>query len=215
MFHSYPKNDLNSAQENLGLMFDCLVNKYGLDHNMAAQYFCASGFDKKFENGEISVISGMSGSEIAGEVYDACNSSFVLRDDDLSRLYFARSKEYWAGSYLAAYQWETGHLFEEIFSRIPFEEIVLMYQPYHEMDAARFIEEMEKRYISRVTETNLKKIREAVGLSQAELAEKAEVNIRSIQMFEQRVNDINKAQVGTLYRLAKVLFCNVEDLMEM
>lgn len=33
-------------------------------------------------------------------------------------------------------------------------------------------------------------------------------------MYEQRHNDINKAQAETLHRLSIVLGCNIEDLLE-
>ena len=33
-------------------------------------------------------------------------------------------------------------------------------------------------------------------------------------MYEQKRNDINKAQAETLLKLSKVLGCNIEDLME-
>ena len=48
----------------------------------------------------------------------------------------------------------------------------------------------------------------------AELAKKADVSLRSVQMYEQRNKDINKASVETVYRLAKSLGCTVEDLIE-
>ena len=64
------------------------------------------------------------------------------------------------------------------------------------------------------TDTNLKRIRSAYGCTQAELAKKAEVSLRSIQMYEQRNKDINKASVETVYRLAKALGCSMEDLIE-
>lgn len=51
------------------------------------------------------------------------------------------------------------------------------------------------------------------GLSQSKLAKLADVKLRSIQMYEQRKNDINKAQGETLYKLAKVLICNIEYLL--
>lgn len=37
---------------------------------------------------------------------------------------------------------------------------------------------------------------------------------RSIQMYEQRRNDINKAQAETLYKLSRILGCNIEDSLE-
>jgi len=35
-----------------------------------------------------------------------------------------------------------------------------------------------------------------------------------IQLYEQRQNDINKAQAGTLLNLTKALGCEMQDLME-
>ena len=37
-------------------------------------------------------------------------------------------------------------------------------------------------------------------------------SLRSIQMYEQRNKDINKARADTVYRLAKVLGCTMEDI---
>ena len=62
--------------------------------------------------------------------------------------------------------------------------------------------------------TNLKKIREATGLSQAKLAEVSGVNVRMIQYYEQGAKDINAAAALTVYRLAQALDCTVEDLLE-
>ena len=62
--------------------------------------------------------------------------------------------------------------------------------------------------------TNLKRIREASGLSQSKLAERSDVNVRMIQYYEQGVKDINSAAALTVYRLAQALECTVEDLLE-
>lgn len=63
--------------------------------------------------------------------------------------------------------------------------------------------------------TNLKRLREAAGLSQSQLAKAADLGLKGMQYYEQRIRDINKAQAGTLYRLAKVLNCSMEDLLEL
>lgn len=68
--------------------------------------------------------------------------------------------------------------------------------------------------IKEYSETNLKRIRTAYGCTQKELAEMSGVGLRSIQMYEQRNKDINKAQSDSLYRLAKALGCSMEDLLE-
>lgn len=64
------------------------------------------------------------------------------------------------------------------------------------------------------SETNLKHIRTVCGYSQKRLAEMSGVSLRSIQMYEQRQKDINKAQSDTIYRLAKTLNCAMEDLLD-
>ena len=62
--------------------------------------------------------------------------------------------------------------------------------------------------------TNLKRIREARGLSQAKLAEISGVNVRMIQYYEQGAKDINAAAALTVYRLAQALDSSVEFLLE-
>lgn len=62
--------------------------------------------------------------------------------------------------------------------------------------------------------TNLKALRTAKGLSQSQLAELADVSLRAIQAYEQKEKDINKAQAGTLLKIARVLNCTIEDLLE-
>lgn len=62
--------------------------------------------------------------------------------------------------------------------------------------------------------SKLKEIREAKGLSQNKLAEIAGVSNRMIQHYEQGVKDINKAEALTVYKLAKALNCEMENLLE-
>lgn len=62
--------------------------------------------------------------------------------------------------------------------------------------------------------SKLKEKREQAGLSQSQLAAASGVNKRSIQNYEIGHKDINKAWAILVYRLAKGLDCNVEDLLE-
>ena len=62
---------------------------------------------------------------------------------------------------------------------------------------------------------NLKKLREASGLSQYKLAAVARVSPRMIQCYEQGVKDINKTQGLTLYKLSQALNCRMEELLEL
>ncbi|MGC2873043.1 helix-turn-helix domain-containing protein [Ihubacter sp. mB4P-1] len=89
-----------------------------------------------------------------------------------------------------------------------------MYYTLHEADITKFVDIANARIKECFPDTNLKRFRVAYGCTQAELAEKSGVGLRSIQMYEQRNKDINKASVDTVYRLAKTLGCIMEDLIE-
>lgn len=82
------------------------------------------------------------------------------------------------------------------------------------MDITAFIDAVDKKIVERSVNTNLKNIRENRGLSQSELSAASGVQLHSIQLYEQRVNDIDKAQAQTIYKLSIALGCGMEDLLE-
>ena len=200
---AYNELYLNDAVICLANAFDYAVNTCGLSADRFGELFVRSDLAAEFERGNPAVVSGRSGAE-PGEIVSKRNVGYTE----------GRTAEYWAGWALAQYQWATVKRFKDIFARVAPSEVVAMYPVYHEADISRFVEAMERRYNEVVTETKLHKIRKLRKMSQNELAEKSGVNLRSIQLYEQRVNDIDKAQAQTLYRLAVVLGCNVEDLLE-
>lgn len=211
MTRAYSEYYLSDAKTRLASMFDYAVNDLDCEPDWFARLFVQSGMALKFETGNPSVVAGMSGVEIAKEVI-----RYAYKDKELPEASFHqdRSPEYWAGWALAEYQWFTGRRYKDIFAKVPLSEVISMYHLYHEMDIRQFIDSMENRYKDAKGDTKLKIIREHRGLSQTELAEQAGVNVRSIQMYEQRMHDIDKAQAHTLYKLARVLGCTVEDLLE-
>lgn len=62
--------------------------------------------------------------------------------------------------------------------------------------------------------SNLKKMREVSGMSQSKLAEKSNVKLRMIQVYEQGYRDIDGANLETLLDLASALDCKVADILE-
>ena len=97
---------------------------------------------------------------------------------------------------------------------VSFENLEKMYYTLHEADITKFVDILDARMREHFSDTNLKSIRTAYGFTQAELAERSGVSLRSIQMYEQRNKNINKASVDTLYQIAKALGCTMEDLIE-
>ena len=98
-----------------------------------------------------------------------------------------------------------------VFSKIKLQR---MYYTLHEADISTFADIADERIREHFKDTNLKRIRTAYGCTQAALAEQSGATLRSIQMYEQRRKDINKASAETLYRIAKTLGCTIEDLIE-
>lgn len=208
---AYNELYLNDAVICLANAFDYAVNTCGLSADRFGELLVRSDLAAEFERGNPAVVSGRSGAELVEDVLAETGEIVSKRNVGYTE---GRTAEYWAGWALAQYQWATVKRFKDIFARVAPSEVVAMYPVYHEADISRFVEAMERRYNEVVTETKLHKIRKLRKMSQNELAEKSGVNLRSIQLYEQRVNDIDKAQAQTLYRLAVVLGCNVEDLLE-
>ena len=211
MIHAYSELYLNDAKQNLAEFFDYAINICCFEANLFSKLFVQSGYADKFERGNPAIVAGMSGIELAKKVIMYAYPNWQFPERIFSE---DRSNVYWAGWALAEYQWATCKRFKDIFSRVSLTEIISMYSVYHEMDIQNFIEDMNKKYNAIEQETRLKAIRDNRGISQTELAKLSGVNLRSIQMYEQKVNDIDKAQVGTVYKLSRVLGCMIEDLLE-
>ena len=211
MIRAYSEFYLDDAKQNLAEFFDYAINTCRFDANLFSGLFVQSGYSDKFERGNPAIVAGMSGIELAKKVITYAYPNWQYPERTFSE---ERSNVYWAGWALAEYQWVTCKRFKDIFSRVSLNEIISMYSVYHEMDIEHFIEDMDKKYNSIKQETHLKTIRENRGISQMELAKLSGVKLRSIQMYEQKVNDIDRAQVGTVYKLSRVLGCTIEDLLE-
>ncbi len=211
MTHAYSAAYLSNAKELLSSFFDYAINDCKLKPDWITALFVNTGYAKQFERGNPAYIAGMSGVELARAVivkaYGSREFPPPTNTEDCS-------PAYWAGWALAEYQWFCGRRFKDIFARIPLTKIIDMYSVYHEMDITSFIDAMEVFYKAAEGDSKLKRIRESRGLSQSELAEESGVHLRNIQMYEQRVNNIDKAQAHMLYKLSRVLGCDMEDLLE-
>lgn len=211
MICAYDKVYLDKARTALGRMLDFAV--YDLKYDIAEFFdlFIKSGVAKRFETGDFAVIVGMSGVELAYEVLEKSGEKYRRIKPNYTA---SRSEEFWTGWALAYYQWKTSLSFAQIVQYIPIKDIAALYTPYHEMDIRQFVDKMNEMYKAAKPETNLKLLRQKAGLSQRELADLSGIPVRTIQQYEQRQRDINKAQAEYLVMLAKALCCDIEDLIE-
>lgn len=211
MTHAYQEIYLSNAQAMLGDAFDYAINVCHIPGSSFVKLFVASTISKRLENGEPSYLSGKSGIEVAMEILAETTGKVP---DAAPQEHFGRSREYWIGWAVAYYQWFSGRSYSDIFQVVPFEDLQKMYDPLHEADITKFADILDARMREFFADTSLKRIRTAYGCTQVELAKRSGVSLRSIQMYEQRNKDINKASAETLLRLSRVLGCTMEDLME-
>ena len=211
MIHAYQETYLSNAQAALGEAFDYAINTCGISGENFVKMFLVSSVSKKMEKGEPKYLAGKSGIEIAREiVFETMNKNLENEPSES----FGRSKEYWIGWALAYYHWYTSRKYSDIFKVVSFSDLEVMYYTLHEADISKFVDIINERISVHFPETNLKRIRTAYGITQSELSKMADVSLRSIQMYEQRNKDINKANAETIYRIARVLGCFMEDLIE-
>lgn len=211
MIHAYDKVYLEKGRTALGRMLDFAVYDLNYDLSLFFHWFLSSGVAARFGNGDFTLLVGKSGVELAYEVLERSGQAVARIKPGYT---VGRSAEYWTGWALAYYQWETALSFDEIDRYIPIEDIRMLYSPYHEMDIRQFVDKMNELYRSAKPETNLKLRRQRANLSQKALAELSGVPLRTIQQYEQRQKNINKAQAEYLAMFAKVLCCGMEDLLE-
>ena len=211
MTHAYQEIYLSKAQSVLGDAFDYAVNTCGIAGADFVKLFTASSVSERMENGEPAYIAGKSGIEIVMEIISETKGQEIQIEP---REHFGRSGEYWIGWAAAYYQWYSGRKYRDIFRVISFEDMQKMYYTLHEADITKFVDIADSRMKEYFPETNLKRIRTLYGITQAELAERSGVSLRSIQMYEQRNKNINKASADTMYSLAKALGCTMEYLIE-
>lgn len=208
---AYPETYLSKAQAMLGDAFDYAINTCSIPGEDFIKLFTISSVSKRIENGEPAFLAGKSGFDITADVIlETTGKNLTPKPHN----HFGRSREYWIGWAICYYQWHSNRSFNDIFTVVSFEDLQNMYYTLHEADITKFVDIVDERILEHFKDTNLKRLRTAYGCTQAELAKRAGVSLRSIQMYEQRNKDINKASAETLYRIAKVLGCSIENLLE-
>ena len=209
--HAYDKIYLDDAMRNLGEAFDYAVNVCHMEPARAASLFVVSGVAEQYGCGNPRYVSGRSGTELVADMFTIVGEE---RELPAPQIEYEYSQEYWAGWILAYYQWSTGRTFREIFRQLSIETVLDLYPTLHEASEEKFVDT-----VNHMLETNH---REASGLqrqrkhchySQRQLADRAGVNLRTLQQYELGAKDIRKAASETVMNLARALGCSVEDIM--
>lgn len=211
MTRAYDEQYLSDAIGNLGEAMDYAVHACKLTMDEFVALFITSGLAEQFGAGVPKVVSGMSGTEL---VYEVIERSGTNSEPFIVQVEYDYSREYWCGWILAYYQWYTGRTFKNIRQYISMQKIAELYPALHEAAEDKFVDTVNHIIKKSNVPTRLQNLRKISGYSQRELSEKSGVSLRSIQQYEQRAKDINKASVTSLRALAQTIGCQIEDLIE-
>ena len=211
MIHAYDNAYLDDAMECLGEAMDYAANYCKIPMDQFLDLFIGTGYAKQFAAGTPKIVSGLSGIEL---VMDVLTKSGIHMDFPDVQIEYDYSPAYWCGWILAYYQWHSGRDFMMIHKDVSMIQIEKLYPTLHEAHEQKFVDVLTKMISKRNPPTRLQAQRKICGYSQRELAEKVGVNLRTLQQYEIRAKDINKAAASTLLALAKALGCQIEDLLE-
>ena len=202
MIRAYSEEYLSTVYRNLGSLFDLAVYSEDMDLTDFSRLFASSKVARGIESGSPRFLAGMSPQDMFRDI--------TMREPGPYRPPKETSDAMWTGSVIAYSQWHCGCRFRELFDSVPAERILSLYRTFRDdiMIAVTIV--VDTLHPVAV----LKKLREERGMSQSELALISGVPIRSIRAYEQGSVDLCKAQGDTLYRMAKVLGCSVDDLIK-
>jgi len=210
MVHPYKQMYLNDTMQNLADAFYTAANIYNYELDFFLEMLIVSGIATQFEHGNPKYLVGKSGAELVADVTDLVYANSEYKK--ITSYYNEPDEHYWTGWALAYYQWRTGKSFKVIQSIITMKQLCSLYHPYHEMDEEAVAEYIDNCNLKRTSNNRLQTYRKLLGLSQRELANESEVNLRTLQQYEIGAKDIKKASASTLISLGKILKCDPTDL---
>ncbi len=210
MTPGYNEIYLDDAMDTLGGAVEYAVFAAGMNGRKFIELFISTELADEFARGNAKYVSGMSGIELCRLILERCGLDLPAQTTLPHTDY---PSAYWIGWILAYYQWLSGRSFSGICRKIPYETLDQLYSVLHEADPSKAADVLEK-IMTAPGETNLARLRKSKSLSQSELAKASGISVRSVQLYEQRQNDINHGTYQNLKNMAQVLGCRVEDLVE-
>ncbi|MCD8049364.1 MAG: helix-turn-helix domain-containing protein [Clostridia bacterium] len=208
---AYDERYLDEAMRNLGEAADFAVNECNLSIDEFFDLFVGTKIAEQFGFGAPKYISGMTGVELVCEIFEKSGLGDVPHPSKKYDL----SPEYWTGWILAFYQWFLGRSFKSILRHISPKEVLRLYPTLHEASEYKCADTFNKIIKNKNEQSRLKTMRLQAKLTQKELAAKAGVNLRTLQQYESKAKNINKASADAVLDLARALGCEAEDLLEL
>ena len=209
--NAYSELYLHDAMTNLGEMTEYAVLACGMDMNEFFACFRISGYATSWEDGDPKYIAGMSGTELCRRVLEATEQ--YEGDYPPALVFYDTGMEYWCGWILAYMQWRLNVPFSVILEAADCDELARIYPAMHTASEERCVAYILERMRENIQTTRLQRYRQALGMTQKELSERSDVNLRTIQQYEAGSKDISKASYANVMRLAQSLNRRPEELI--
>ena len=207
---AYSNLYIDDFQETFGSMFQYVERDLQIDPKVFYDMFMISDVAHGIEYGDPKYIAGMSGIELARAVILEKTCKYP---DIENKFYPDRSEWYWVGFVLSYYQWLRNVSFMMIDSLGLTVDTIKDKYILHEADISKFVEVADSiTQLDRGKGRVISYYRKLNGYSQREFAEYTGVPLRMIQLYEQGQNDISKANVDYVVRMANGLGIDVEML---
>lgn len=208
MIRAYDEMYLEGAMLRMGDMLEYACLDCGYDPDCFWKMFLQSGLARRFEIGDVSLIAGKSGPELAYMIL-----AIVEHKEKFPEPLWReeRSDLYWSGWVLAYYQWYTAQPFSVIWNSISIRMLEKLYPTLHEADITKAVEvlsEMQKA-VKKNTIRNLRLVR---GMTQQELADRAHMSISQLQRLEYGERKVENLSLKSALSLSKALGVGVEEL---
>ena len=208
MTHAYDEMYVEGAMVRMGDMLEYACLDCDYDPDSFWSMFIRSGLARRFEIGDVSVVAGKSGPELA---YMVLSRADHRRNFPKPKWREDRSDLYWCGWVLAYYQWDRDVTFSRIWDRISIRMLQKMYPVLHEADITKAVDEMDA-LMKPGEKRSVHCLRLLRGLTQQELADKAHMTVSQLQRIEYGERKTENLSLKTALALAKALGVEVEEL---
>ena len=208
MTHAYDEMYVEGAMVRMGDMLEYACLDCDYDPDSFWSMFIRSGLARRFEIGDVSVVAGKSGPELA---YMVLSKADHRRNFHKAKWREDRSDLYWCGWVLAYYQWDRDVTFSRIWDRISIRMLQKMYPVLHEADITKAVDEMDA-LMKPGEKRSVHCLRLLRGLTQQELADKAHMTVSQLQRIEYGERKTENLSLKTALALAKALGVEVEEL---
>ena len=206
--YAYNEIYLSDAMNCLADMMEYGINVCGIEPEELFDMFIGLGYADAFGSGNLKYISGSSGTALAQKII---SEGKLQTHPNREEIYL---DAYWCGWILAYYQWRTAIPFRDIIKHINFKYLHQAYPALHTASEEKSVETFNDIIRKEERTSHIQEARINFGYSQSELASAAGINKRTLQEYESKRRDINKASASVLLKLARALSCNIEDIME-